>query len=51
MKPEEISINNKKYKKFEKAYKYALDMTQKEIYQSVEAMFHNLNSLQLKMAA
>ena len=29
-----------------KAYKYAMDMTNREIYQAVEAMYHNLNTLQ-----
>ena len=29
-----------------KAYKYAMDMTEREIYQAVEGMYHNLNSLQ-----
>lgn len=29
-----------------KAYKYALDKTEKEIYQAVEGMYHNLNTLQ-----
>lgn len=29
-----------------KAYKYAMDMTVKEVYQAVEAMYHNLNTLQ-----
>lgn len=29
-----------------KTYKYALDMTEKEVYQSVEGMYHNLNTLQ-----
>lgn len=29
-----------------KVYDYALEMTKKEIYQAVEAMFHNLNTLQ-----
>ena len=29
-----------------KAYKYAMDMTQKELKQGVEALYHNLNSLQ-----
>ena len=41
-----VSIDDPRYKSFPNAYQYALDMTQKEIYQSVEAMFHNLNSLQ-----
>lgn len=43
---EEISINDKWYKDFSKAYKYAYDMTVKEIYQAIEAMYHNLNTLQ-----
>ena len=29
-----------------KAYKYALDMTRKEVYQAVEGLYHNLNTLQ-----
>ena len=28
------------------AYNYALDMTEREVYQAVEAMYHNLNTLQ-----
>lgn len=43
---EDISINNDLYKKDEKAYKYAYDMTVKELNQAVEGMYHNLNSLQ-----
>ena len=31
---------------FDKVYQYALDMTIKETYQAVEAMYHNLNTLQ-----
>lgn len=38
----EISIEDKRYKKYSKAYDYAVDMTKREIYQSVEAMYHNL---------
>lgn len=30
----------------DRIYNYALDMTEKEIYQAVEALYHNLNSLQ-----
>ena len=30
----------------EKAYSYALEMTEREVYQAVEAMYHNLNTLQ-----
>ena len=29
-----------------KAYKYAMAMTEREVYQAVEAMYHNLNTLQ-----
>lgn len=38
----EISIEDKRYKKYNKAYNYAIDMTKKETYQAVEAMYHNL---------
>ena len=31
---------------YENAYKYALEMTEREVYQAVEAMYHNLNTLQ-----
>jgi len=34
------------YKEYPKAYNYALDMLEKECHQSVEALYHNLNSLQ-----
>lgn len=30
------------YKKFPKAYQYALDMTQRELDQAVEGLYHNL---------
>ena len=29
-----------------KAYQYAMDMTEKEVYQAVEGLYHNLNTLQ-----
>ena len=44
--PEDISIEDQLYKKFDKAYNYALDMTLKETQQAVEGMYHNLNTLQ-----
>ena len=31
---------------FKDVYKYALEMTEREVYQAVEAMYHNLNTLQ-----
>lgn len=34
------------YKQYEKAYGYAMDMTQRELDQAVEGMYHNLNTLQ-----
>lgn len=41
-----ISIEDDWYKEFPKAYEYAKDMTVREVYQSAEAMYHNLNTLQ-----
>ena len=43
---QEQSIDAEIWKKEKDIYQYALDMTEKEIYQAVEAMYHNLNSLQ-----
>ena len=40
------SIDDKEYKDNTKAYKYAMDMTEKELMQAVEGMYHNLNTLQ-----
>jgi ribonucleoside-triphosphate reductase len=45
--PTTISINDKFYKQFNNSVnEYALEMTIKEIQQAVEAMYHNLNTLQ-----
>lgn len=46
MKIEDISIEDDRYKKFQKAYNYALEMTKREIHQGVEGIYHNLNTLQ-----
>ena len=43
---ENISIEDEKYKTYPKAYQYALDMTEKELMQAVQGMYHNLNTLQ-----
>lgn len=43
---EEVSIESDDYKSCPKAYRYAMDMTEKEVYQAVEGMYHNLNTLQ-----
>lgn len=42
----DLSIDDEYYKNYNKVYKYALDMTKKELDQAVEGMYHNLNSLQ-----
>lgn len=44
--PKDLSIADNFYKLHNRAYKYALDMTEKECHQAVEGMFHNLNTLQ-----
>ena len=40
------SIADERYKKCEKTYAYAIEMTEREVRQAVEAMYHNLNTLQ-----
>ena len=43
----DYSIEDQEYETYSpKAYKYALDMTIKETHQAVEALYHNLNTLQ-----
>ena len=39
---ETLSIEDEKYKKFPKVYKYAMDKTEKELMQAVQGMYHNL---------
>ena len=39
-------IEHKDYKSHKRAYEYAMKMTEREVYQAVEAMYHNLNTLQ-----
>ena len=41
-----LSIHSNGYLEFQQAYQYAMDMTEKELKQAVEAMYHNLNTLQ-----
>ena len=43
---ENISIDDEDYKYYSKAYNYALEMTERELKQAVEGMYHNLNTLQ-----
>lgn len=42
----DISIDDERYKSHKAAYQFGMDMTSKEIYQAVEALYHNLNTLQ-----
>ena len=44
--PQDISIDNESYKEYPRVYKYAMAMTEKELMQAVEGMYHNLNTLQ-----
>jgi ribonucleoside-triphosphate reductase len=44
--PKELSFDNEYAKTHKEAYKYAMDMTKREVYQAVEGLMHNLNSLQ-----
>lgn len=46
MKITDIEITDEKYKKYKDAWQYAMDMTERETYQAVEGMYHNLNTLQ-----
>lgn len=41
-----LSIDDEEYRYHARAYKYAMDMTEKECMQAVEGMYHNLNTLQ-----
>lgn len=41
-----VSIADKESYCWERAYQYAMDMTEKEVKQGAEGLFHNLNSLQ-----
>lgn len=42
----EMPIDDAYYKTEKPAYDYALEMTTRELYQAVEGMYHNLNTLQ-----
>ena len=41
-----VSIEDEFYKTYKRAYKYAMNMTEREIHQAVEGLYHNLNTLQ-----
>ena len=42
----EMGIERERFNCSDKAYQYAMDMTEKEIHQAVEGLYHNLNTLQ-----
>lgn len=42
-----VPIDISAYKKFSKAYQYAMEKTKQELDQAVEGMYHNLNTLNL----
>lgn len=42
----QLSIEDPIYKEFKGAYSYTIAMTEKEVHQAVEGMYHNLNTLQ-----
>ena len=44
--PADISIDDESVYCWDRAYNYALDMTEKETKQAIEGMYHNLNTLQ-----
>jgi ribonucleoside-triphosphate reductase len=44
--PDDTSIDNEMYLASPKVYKYAMDMTERELMQAVQGMYHNLNTLQ-----
>lgn len=41
-----LSIDDESYKAHERVYNYSMKMTDKELKQAVEGMYHNLNTLQ-----
>lgn len=43
---ENLSIDAEEYKQYPPVFEYAIDMTTKEVYQAVEGLYHNLNTLQ-----
>lgn len=43
---ENNSIDNPNYQRNEELYNYAMEMTERELRQAVEGMYHNLNTLQ-----
>lgn len=43
---ENLSIDAEEYKQYPSVSEYAMDMTTKEVYQAVEGLYHNLNTLQ-----
>lgn len=49
--PKELEIENEEAKTWDRAYKYALDMLEKEGRQSSQALYHNLNTLESRQGS
>lgn len=47
----DVSIEDERFTADKKVYEYALDMTKQELYQAVEGLYHNLNTLQSRSGA
>lgn len=43
----DIQISDPAFKKFSKAFEYAMEKTKEELEQAVEGMYHNLNTLNI----
>lgn len=41
-----ISVFDERYKKYERSWEYAIDLTERETHQACEGFYHNLNTLQ-----
>ena len=44
--PEDLSIEDVLYQNEPRVYRYAMDLTERELMQAVQGMYHNLNTLQ-----
>ena len=41
----DVGIDNPKFKQFKRVFQYAINKTKTELDQSVEGLYHNLNTL------
>lgn len=47
----DLSIEDSEYKKYPKAYQYAMDMLEREGQQAAQGLFHNLNTLESRQGS